>query len=125
MGFKTNLLITFAVIFLDQGTKILAPKLGLTIVENKGVVFGLFPNLAWGIIILFLLLGFLINIDHLQPAICLIIGGGFSNLFDRLLFNSVRDFIDLKIWPVFNLADAAISLGVVLIFLEQVKASSK
>ena len=46
----------------------------------------------------------------------LILGGALGNLYDRLRFGYVVDFIDLRVWPVFNLADACICLGVALIF---------
>ncbi len=48
-------------------------------------------------------------------ALSLIFAGGFSNLLDRLIWGCVVDFIDLKIWPAFNLADAAITIGVVVL----------
>lgn len=132
-----DLLIIFAVVFLDQLSKFLAPKLGLAIVKNTGIVFGLFPNFAWGVVIAFVLLGFLLNFfrksnfqslgsrDFFQFPIYLILGGGVSNLLDRLYFGYIRDFIDLKIWPVFNLADAAICLGVGLLLIQQVKVDRR
>ncbi len=43
----------------------------------------------------------------------LLIGGGIGNIIDRLLFGSVRDFIDVRVWPVFNLADTALTIGVI------------
>lgn len=48
-------------------------------------------------------------------SLALIIGGGISNLLDRVLRGCVLDFIDLKFWPSFNLADSAITIGVVLL----------
>jgi signal peptidase II len=53
----------------------------------------------------------------------LILSGAVSNIIDRLYFGCVIDFIDLKIWPVFNLADSFIVLGVILILLKQFKKS--
>ncbi len=54
---------------------------------------------------------------YLRIALPLIAGGGISNIIDRLFHNgTVVDFIDLRYWPVFNLADSAIVLGVGLIF---------
>jgi signal peptidase II len=43
----------------------------------------------------------------------LILGGSLGNGFDRLVFGTVTDFINFHFWPVFNVADSAISLGVV------------
>lgn len=123
-----NLLVIFAVILFDQLSKFLAPKVGLTVVENTGIAFGLFPNFAWGLIVFLLLLGFLLNSfkkSKNQFSVGLIFGGGISNLFDRLYFGHIRDFIDLKFWPVFNLADAAICLGVGLLLFKQKQTDKK
>ncbi len=51
----------------------------------------------------------------------LITGGALSNLADRALYSGVIDYIDFTIWPVFNLADAAITIGAVLIVLDLLK----
>ncbi|OGI17431.1 MAG: hypothetical protein A3J63_03795 [Candidatus Moranbacteria bacterium RIFCSPHIGHO2_02_FULL_40_12b] len=53
--------------------------------------------------------------------IILIIAGAISNLIDRLYFGCVIDFIDLKVWPIFNLADAYITIGAILIILSLFK----
>ncbi len=56
------------------------------------------------------------NSKYLWITLPLIGGGGISNVIDRILHSgSVIDFIDLKYWPVFNLADSAIVIGVFLI----------
>jgi len=47
--------------------------------------------------------------------VSLIVTGGVSNLIDRLHYGCVTDFIDLKIWPVFNLADIYITIGAIII----------
>jgi len=59
-----------------------------------------------------------------QIALGLQLGGAFGNLLDRLRFGFVTDFLDFKFWPVFNLADSAIVVGMVLLllFLEEDKA---
>ncbi len=96
----------------------------LTLVKNSGIAFGLFPNgtiifiifsfLAAGII-----LGILLKkkIPEILPdtALALILGGAAGNLIDRLRWGYVVDFFDFRIWPVFNIADSAISVGVVLL----------
>lgn len=50
-------------------------------------------------------------------SLALIMGGGASNILDRLTRGCVIDFIDLKIWPSFNLADAAITIGAAILIL--------
>ena len=115
----------------------LAPILQITHITNTGVVFGLFQGqgdffLALSLIIVIILL---ISQRHLPEghelmriAMGLQLGGALGNLTDRLLRGSVVDFIDLNFWPmqnwaIFNLADASILTGTILlaivILLEQ------
>lgn len=62
-------------------------------------------------------------------AYALIIGGALGNLFDRLYYGYVIDFLDVYIgkyhWPAFNFADAAICIGAVLIVFDSVKQAKK
>lgn len=51
----------------------------------------------------------------LSLVLGLILGGALGNLFDRVKFGCVVDFIDLRVWPVFNIADSAITVGVVIL----------
>lgn len=51
----------------------------------------------------------------------LILSGAVSNIIDRLYFGCVIDFIDLKIWPVFNIADSFIVIGVILVVISNFK----
>jgi signal peptidase II len=53
----------------------------------------------------------------LQVSYGLILGGAFSNLFDRIWYGYVIDYLDIHIWPVFNLSDTAITVGVGLFLL--------
>lgn len=100
----------------------------LTYVQNTGAAFGLFPGQSLplavisivGIAILFACAffyyrrsPFLINrLDKL--ALGLILGGTIGNLIDRLRFGYVTDFINFNIWPAFNIADSAVTVGVIL-----------
>jgi signal peptidase II len=54
-------------------------------------------------------------------ALGLILGGALGNLLDRLRFGAVIDFIDLRVWPVFNTADIALTLGIALLAWEVVR----
>ncbi|MCX5681683.1 MAG: signal peptidase II, partial [Candidatus Omnitrophica bacterium] len=58
-------------------------------------------------------------------AFSLIIGGAFGNLIDRLQFGYVIDFIDFRIWPVFNIADSAITVGAFLLIIKCIPSSAK
>jgi signal peptidase II len=73
--------------------------------------------------IFFLLLVFLFLWKEKQKVLTvkisygLILGGAFSNLFDRIFLGYVVDYLDFRIWPVFNLADTCISVGIGILFL--------
>jgi signal peptidase II len=54
----------------------------------------------------------------------LILGGALGNLADRLRYGGVVDFLDFRVWPVFNLADTAIFIGVCLVSWELLKDGS-
>jgi len=107
-----------AVVLLDQTSKFLASKLGFEIVSNQGIAFGLLPGFAWLAILPLALLSIFLARKLLSKYLILntkylilILGGGISNLIDRLLFGAVRDWISLPMVPTFNLADFSISLG--------------
>jgi signal peptidase II len=106
------------------------PGLHLTDVHNKGIAFGLAGGGGAGLIVLTLAaLALIIAIFARNAAraglwvpVGLLAGGAFGNLADRVRIDSVTDFIDLPLWPAFNLADVAIVLGVAglaLVFIEE------
>jgi signal peptidase II len=107
-------------------TRSVLPGLQLVDTHNQGVAFGFLPgrNLAVsalvGIALLVLVVYFARH--HDKPLIWLptgmLLGGAFGNIIDRLRAGSVTDFVKLPLgWPPFNLADASITLGVLLLFL--------
>jgi signal peptidase II len=111
----------------------LARYFTFTHVTNTGIAFGLFRE--WGSILVavaVVVIAFLLLYTRqlatarwpVQIALGLQLGGAFGNLLDRLRFGFVTDFLDFKFWPVFNLADSAIVVGMVLLllFLEEDKA---
>jgi signal peptidase II len=97
--------------------------LALEYVENTGAAFGLFAGRVWlltlvaiivAVVVVFLLRD--ARHDRLQSvALGLVVGGATGNIVDRFRFNHVTDFLAVGIWPKFNLADAAITVGLVLI----------
>jgi signal peptidase II len=99
--------------------------LHLTYVRNTGAAFGLFQGqhvLFIGISIL--VIGWVVRELSARGAAlaapvrwsyALILGGATGNLIDRLRFGHVVDFLDLRVWPVFNVADSAITIGVTLL----------
>lgn len=90
--------------------------------ENTGVAFGLFPDqggllsIGAGLVLLLLALTYqyILPADSrwITVAVGMIFGGGLSNLVDRIRQGYVVDFIQFGWWPVFNLADSAITIGV-------------
>ena len=58
----------------------------------------------------------------IQIAFSLILGGAFGNLFDRIFRGSIVDFLDFRIWPVFNVADSSITVGITLLFIHSLIA---
>lgn len=126
---KTALLVSL-VFLLDQLSKTLVEKEGGVVVRNRGIAFGLFPNFTWEIVVFLILLGFLIGVlrgrgRFFSLGAGFVLGGGFSNLFDRLRFGYIRDFVNLKILPVFNFADLAVCLGIGLFLWEELWGSCR
>ena len=94
----------------------------LTYIINRGAAFGVFKNqvhffIATSVVaIIFILFNlFWKKARHYEIAFSLILSGAISNLIDRLRLGAVIDFLDFRIWPVFNIADMAISLGAILL----------
>lgn len=117
------LLILLITVF-DQISKILIKLLGFKIVCNKGIAFGLGRDAtAIALVVLIIVFGLLVwtKERHLKISLALIFAGGASNLIDRIFLGCVRDFIRVGIFPAFNLADSAITVGVLLLLLRLFK----
>ena len=112
----------------------------LVLVSNKGVSFGLFssdavwaqPALAsFAALVSILLVFWMRQAQHCFSAIFLglVVGGALGNAIDRLLHEAVVDFLDFHVagyhWPVFNIADSAITVGVIFIIAEGLFADRK
>lgn len=115
---------------LGQSISIVGSFIKITYVLNPGIAFGIrVPN---GIIFTMLsilasigIVVFLVTHWHegmaIKGSLALILGGAVGNLIDRILFREVVDFIDVGIknlrWPVFNVADSAVVIGMFFLFL--------
>ena len=102
--------------------------LRITHVHNTGAAFGLFPGQSFALAIValigiaaILVYALVIHRRLLLPdsmlsksALGLVLGGTVGNLIDRLRFGYVTDFIDFGYWPAFNVADSAITVGVII-----------
>ena len=108
----------------DNGPVVLAKYFWLTYVENTGAAFGMFQNAnALLIVVMLLVIGYVIySWKELSRygalatwAAGLILTGALGNLYDRFTLGYVVDFIYCRVWPVFNVADACITVGAVLL----------
>jgi signal peptidase II len=145
---KLGLAIAAAAMVVDQATKFyfyallvdggrraieLLPFFNLVTVWNYGISFGMFNNGSSGPAVIFVVLALAIVVALLlwlrsahhplvAAALGLVIGGALGNVIDRLRFGAVFDFLDFHLggwhWPAFNVADAAISIGVVLLCID-------
>ena len=143
----TGLIVASAVIIVDQATKWWVvtifmnpprvvdvwPFFNVVMVWNRGVTFGFLGNAPfWGqwafvglsLAIVAVLLLWLRRAETKwrAAAIGLIIGGALGNVIDRVNYGAVADFLDFYVagyhWPAFNFADAAITLGVTIMFFD-------
>lgn len=115
------ILLFFIILLLDQIIKhsIKNP------IRNTGSLFGLFQNQTAAFIHLsFIAIGILLIFsDKINPTtLAILLSGILSNLIDRISYGYVIDYINLRIWPAFNLGDAAITLGVIFLFLQFIQS---
>lgn len=130
-------LIAILVVLLDQITKFLArsligpfetikvfPFLHLVSVRNEGAAFGLFkgfgniPFILISLIAVIVVIVLLIRGKEDRFGLALILGGAIGNMIDRITLGSVTDFVDVFAgrfhWPAFNVADSALTIGLVV-----------
>ncbi|QEE13003.1 signal peptidase II [Bartonella krasnovii] len=123
------------------GTEIpLIPFLSLYHVRNSGIAFSFFSSFShWGIIaitiiVIIFLLWLWKNTEYnkflTRFGLVLIIGGAIGNLIDRIRFHHVTDYIlfyidDIFYFAIFNLADSFITLGVIVILIEELRTWMK
>ncbi len=135
--FKMPICLALTVLIVDQATKFLASRLlllnrplpvidkffSLTLVHNRGAAFGVFKGQVYIFVFFSLAAVGLIyrsikrqNKNSLYTfSLGLLLGGAIGNLIDRITLGYVVDFLDFHVWPVFNIADSAISVGAVLL----------
>jgi len=145
-NFYINLFIIFSIFIIDRITKIYviginsknsyedlysSKFLNINLIWNEGIAFGLFSfsqnnlyNLLTLIIsiIVIVILKMIINSYGIKKyGLMMIFGGALGNLFDRIFYKAVPDFIDFHIgefhWFVFNVADIFITIGVIIMIL--------
>ncbi|MFN3974315.1 MAG: signal peptidase II [Dehalococcoidia bacterium] len=118
----------------ERASLVLVPFLRLTHITNTGSAFGLFQGrnlfLIGASVVGLLVLIFFYGHNHrshslLRLCIGLMVGGALGNLVDRVRLGYVIDFVDLGWWPVFNLADSAIVVGISGLALAFLAAQSR
>tara|TARA_B100000401_G_scaffold392637_1_gene300038 strand:+ start:53 stop:553 length:501 start_codon:yes stop_codon:yes gene_type:complete len=131
------------VIFLDKkylGSEIFYSKyLNINLIWNEGIAFGLFSSNNQNnyniltILILLVISAILFMIikskSHERYGLLMILGGALGNVFDRIIYKGVPDFIDFHVgdfhWFVFNVADIFISIGVIYMILLEIVGYKK
>ena len=127
----------FYIIYLDKindSSEIFSSKfLNVYLIWNEGIAFGLFSfdeknlynylTILILIIVVFILFWIIKSKGIQKYALSMISGGALGNLFDRIFYQAVPDFIDLHInnfhWFIFNIADIFITIGVFLMILSE------
>ena len=148
------LVLSLVIFFLDRFFKIyvinlfetnniseiyIAPFLNLFLIWNKGIAFGLFSfndQMIYQIITILIIIVVLIifimilNSEGVKKySLASILGGSLGNLYDRLYFSAVPDFIDFHFvgfhWFIFNIADIFITLGILCLIYDEVFLEKK
>tara|TARA_B100001093_G_scaffold334865_1_gene319724 strand:+ start:290 stop:793 length:504 start_codon:yes stop_codon:yes gene_type:complete len=113
--------------------------LNITLIWNEGIAFGLFSfdqnnlyNLLTLIIsiIIIIILIMIINSKGIKKyALLMILGGALGNIYDRIIYKAVPDFIDFHIaefhWFIFNVADIFITIGVIFMVLFELNSNNQ
>tara|TARA_B100001741_G_C16325417_1_gene492377 strand:+ start:135 stop:629 length:495 start_codon:yes stop_codon:yes gene_type:complete len=131
------------VIYLDNklfGSEIFSSNfLNIYLIWNEGIAFGLFSfnekifyNILTIIILIIILIIFIMTIKShgfKKYSLLMILGGALGNVFDRLYYKAVPDFIDFHIgnfhWFIFNVADIFITIGIILLILAEFMSYKK
>ena len=109
---------------LGESIPVLAGIFHITYIENPGAAFGLFANqrvifiVAAALVIAAACLMYRRLMSEkviVRWGVALLLGGAAGNLIDRVRIGCVIDFLDFRIWPVFNIADIGICIGVALL----------
>ena len=120
--------------YLGESIPVVPPVFYLTYIMNPGAAFGLLAHQTslFVTVTVLLVAGVLLGYRKLPPGrnllrygLGLVLGGALGNLADRLRYGRVVDFLDFRVWPVFNLADMAIVIGACFLVWELLKDIEK
>lgn len=115
-----------------EDVEVLGP-IGLTLSHNSGVAFGLAGGGGVRLVVLaalaLLVIGYVFSRDPARPgmwvAVGLLAGGALGNLADRIRADAVTDYIQIGSWPAFNVADIAVTAGVLILALSYLREPSR
>ena len=153
-NFIINIIIVIFIFFLDRISKIyvisqfeknFSPELftskylNITLIWNEGIAFGLlsfdksyFYNFLTMIIMIIIILIFFMILKSSgfkKYSLLIILGGALGNIYDRIFFKAVPDFIDFHVeefhWFIFNVSDIFITIGVVFVILIEIIETKK
>ena len=131
------------VIYLDKkylGSELLSSKfLNIRLIWNEGIAFGLlsfnetlfYNALTFLILIIILIIFFMLSKSNgiKKFSLMIILGGAIGNVYDRIFYGAVPDFIDFHIgnfhWFIFNVADIFITLGVIFMIIIEITGNNK
>ncbi len=113
--------------------------LNISLIWNEGIAFGLFSfgeknlynllTIFISVIILVIISMIIKNKGLKKYSLLMILGGALGNIFDRIFYSSVPDFIDLHVgdfhWFIFNIADVFITFGVIFLILLEITDNNK
>ncbi|MBU1245986.1 MAG: signal peptidase II [Nanoarchaeota archaeon] len=127
---KKFIWIAILIVFIDQVSKFFLTGVHKGIINyttNTGAAFSIltgFNNLLMIVATIVAVFVFIFakNYKIYRLPLAFILGGIIGNLIDRMFFGFVRDFIDFKVWPIFNIADSFNVIGVVLLIILLFKA---
>ena len=153
-SFIINLLLVFSIFLLDRlskiyviyldkkflGSELLSSKfLNIRLIWNEGIAFGLlsfnetifYNALTFLILIIILIIFFMLYKSNgiKKFSLMMILGGAIGNVYDRIFYGAVPDFIDFHIgnfhWFIFNVADIFITLGVIFMIIIEITGNNK
>ncbi len=118
--------VVLSVMSVGESIPVVAGVFHITYIVNTGGVFGMFPGgsgviTAISILVILAMVVFArrpLRGKYLPVALGFALGGALGNLVDRLRLGGVVDFLDLRVWPIFNVADMGLVMAAGLIALE-------
>lgn len=111
---------------LNESIPVLPPIFYITYILNPGAAFGILANRTnfFIFVSILVIIGVVVGYRYLprqrvwvRVSSGLVVGGALGNLIDRIRLGQVIDFLDFRVWPVFNLADIAIVTGALLLII--------